>query len=148
MNKCERCGREFRTIQELHGHQRIEDIGRVLGLVLMDLHRAWTWAWTLLSSHFIAIVGAIIGGVIGTYPAGVCGFFFIICGPVLGVIGGVVGGLIGGAIHHLLFRRTQDSAGRSFLSGCLSLLGLGFLGLLGSLISLIFWLVVVPRLWS
>ncbi len=53
MNKCEGCGREFRTIQELHGHQRIEDIGRVLGLVLMDV-----------VVPTLGIVGAIVGGTI------------------------------------------------------------------------------------
>ena len=145
MNKCERCGREFRTVQELRGHQTIE-------YIRLDLHRGWTWAWTLLSSHFIAIVGAIIGGAIGSYPAVFCGWAFFSCAAVLAVIGGVIGGGVGYAVQHLLlFRREmhprgEDSAGdenfpaRACLIGCLSLLGLGFLGVVGSLI---FWLVGV-----
>lgn len=89
--------------------------------------------WSLLASYFIASIGAIIGGGIGTYLALFCWILFLPCSAVLGVIGGVVGGLIGGAIHHLLFRRGMHP------SGCLGFLGLGFLGLV---VSLIVWVVL------
>jgi len=85
-----------------------------------------------------AIVGAIIGGTIASYPAWYCYWMIIIiCGPVFAVIGGVFGGVFGGtmgsAINLLLFRGDE---GWEHLIGCLSLLGLGFLGLIGALI---FW---------
>ena len=141
MNKCERCSREFRTIQELRGHQQREDIG-------LDLHRAWTF----LSSHFIAIAGAIIGGTIGLYSGIYCGYLLFYCGIIGGSVGGVIGGAIGNAIDRLLFRilrllfrqRVDPSGEDRAGCGCLGFLGIGFLGAVAGFFSLwiiaaIFW---------
>ena len=136
MNICERCAREFRTVQELRGHQHVAHFGQ--GASQPGLQ------WL---QFCFAIVGAVIGGAIGTFPAVFCGYGLISCSLVVGVIGGVGGGLIGDAIHRLLFRRgvhrddTQPRSASERVAGrsCLSLLGLGFSGLIGSLI---FWLVM------